>query len=330
MSVLATKLRVPVPRRRLVPRDRIIDQLRAGAGEAPRLVLVAAPAGFGKTTLLAQWLAGEGAQRPVAWLALDPGDADLRLFLIHLVAAIQIAVPEAGVDALAVLETGAAAATEVALVSLIGDLDVLAGPTVLALDDYHVIDGTAVHEAVRFLLDNLPPQVTLAIATRADPPLPLARLRARGELVEVRATDLRFTSDEAEAFLNGVMGLRLESALVDALEARTEGWPVGLQLAALSARTHADGPHGSETVAEFVEAFSGSHRFVLDYLVAEVLAGQPDVVRATSGGGTAITTCSRTRCVSVWRPVMPTGSVSCTRRPACGWARTGCWGMPCR
>jgi len=281
MSVLGTKLHLPSPRRRLVSRARITDQLRVGGGEGPRLVLVAAPAGFGKTTLLAQWLAAaEKSQCRVAWLALDPADADLRVFLTHLVAAIQTVEPEVGVDALALLDAGGATPTEAVLVSLINDLDVLAGPTVVALDDYHVIDAAAVHEAVTFLLNNLPPQVTLAMSTRADPPLPLSRLRARGELVEVRAADLRFTSQEAEVFLNEVMGLRLEPALVAALEARTEGWAAGLQLAALSARTHAGGPDGSGDVAEFVEAFSGSHRFVLDYLVEEVLAGQQEVVRA--------------------------------------------------
>jgi LuxR family transcriptional regulator, maltose regulon positive regulatory protein len=165
------------------------------------------------------------------------------------------------------------------LVSLINDLDVLADPTVVALDDYHVIDDAAVHEAVAFLLDNLPPQVTLAMTNRVDPPLPLSRLRARGELVEVRAADLRFTNDEAKVFLNEVMGLELEPALVAALEARTEGWAAGLQLAALSARSHAGGADGSGDVAGFVEAFSGSHRFVLDYLVEEVLGQQPDDVR---------------------------------------------------
>ena len=173
----------------------------------------------------------------MAWLALDSGDADLRLFLTHLVAAIQTVGPAAGVDALALLEAGGATPPDAVLVSLINDLDVLAGPTVVALDDYHVIDAAAVHEAVTFLLDNLPPQVTLAMTTRADPPLPLSRLRARGELVEVRAADLRFTADEAEVFLNEVMELQLEPALVAALEARTEGWAAGLQLAALSART---------------------------------------------------------------------------------------------
>src|SRR5690348_2838675 len=252
MPVLGTKLHLPAPRRRLVRRARLTGQLRADGGVGPRLVLVAAPAGFGKTTLLAQWLAAEKSQRRVAWLALDPGDADLRLFLTHLAAAIRTAEPEAGADALALLEAGPATPPDAALVSLINDLDVLAGPTVVALDDYHVIDGAAVHEAVTFLVDNLPPQVTLAMTTRADPPLPLSRLRARGELVEVRAADLRFTTGEAEAFLNEVMGLHLDPALVAALEARTEGWAAGLQLAALSARTHAGPANGSgEDVADF-------------------------------------------------------------------------------
>src|SRR5262249_33076905 len=182
--------------------------------------------------------------------------------------------PEAGVDALALLEAGGGTPTEAVLVSLINDLDVLAGRTVIALDDYHVIDAAAVHEAVTFLLDNLPPQVTLAMTTRADPPLPLSRLRARGELVEVRAADLRFTTGEAEAFLNDVMELQLEPVLVAALEARTEGWAAGLQLAGLSARTH------PRDVEGFVAAFSGTHRFVLDYLVEEVLDRQPEDVRA--------------------------------------------------
>ena len=281
MSVLGTKLHLPSLRRQLVQRDRITGQLHTGAGEGARLVLIAAPAGFGKTTLLAQWLlAAEGSRCRVAWLALDPGDADVRVFLTQLVAAIQTAEPAVGVDALTLLDAGGTTPTDAVLVSLINDLDVLAGPTVVALDDYHVIDEAGVHEAVRFLVDNLPPQVTLAMATRADPPLPLSRLRARGQLVEIRAADLRFTTDEAETFLNEMMGLQLEPALVAALEARTEGWAAGLQLAALSARTHAGGAGASGDVAGFVEAFSGSHRFVLDYLVEEVLGGQPEVVRA--------------------------------------------------
>jgi LuxR family transcriptional regulator, maltose regulon positive regulatory protein len=273
MPLLATKLHPPRPRRRLVSRTRLVDRLRVDGGEAPRLVLIAAPAGFGKTTLLAQWLA-EGAQHRVAWLSLDSGDADLSVFLTHLAAAVQEVEPDVGIDALAMLEAGATTPPEPVLISLVNDLDVLAGPTVIALDDYHVVDGPAVHEALTLLVDNLPPHITLAMTTRVDPPLPLSRLRARGELVEVRAADLRFTTDEAEAFLNGVMELGLDPALVAALEARTEGWAAGLQLAALSART------GSRDVAGFVEAFSGSHRFVLDYLLEEVLDRQTEHVRS--------------------------------------------------
>ncbi len=281
MPVLGTKLHLPTPRRRLVPRTRLTDRL--DAAEAPRLLLVAAPAGFGKTTLLTQWLtdwqaagaAAEGEGRRVAWLALDAGDADVRRFLGLLIAAVQTVAPDVGAEALARLEAAAAPEPEAVVAGLVNDLDLLAGPTVLALDDYHVIDDPAVHDVVRLLLEHLPPQVTLAMTTRADPPLPLPRLRARGELVEIRASDLRFTPEEAAVFLNDVMGLGLPDELVAALEARTEGWAAGLQLAALSARDRGDGE-----VAGFVEAFSGSHRFVLDYLVEEVLDRQPDDVRA--------------------------------------------------
>ena len=202
------------------------------------------------------------------------------MFLTDLVAAIQTVRPEAGVDALAALQADGAAPIDAALISLVDDLDLLAAPLVVALDDYHVIEDPTVHRAVTFLLDNLPPQVTLAMTTRADPPLPVSRLRARGQLVEVRAADLRFTTDEAEAFLNEVMGLQLEPALVAALESRTEGWAVGLQLAALSARSHLGPRDEPGAVDAFVESFSGTHRFVLDYLVEEVLAGPPGELRA--------------------------------------------------
>jgi LuxR family transcriptional regulator, maltose regulon positive regulatory protein len=285
MPVLGTKLHLPTPRRQLVPRPRLTDRLLADPDSMPRLVLVAAPAGFGKTTLLTQWLTStaatsDGTSRQVAWLSLDGDDADLSRFLTHVVAALRTTNPDVGAEALALMDNDRGFPTDDVLVSLVNDLDTAAEPTVLALDDYHVIDATVVHDAVTFLLDNLPGQVTLALTTRADPPLPLSRLRARGELVEIRAADLRFTRDEADSFLNQVMGLELEPTHVDALEARTEGWAAGLQLAAVSARTHADTADGSGDVAKFVEAFSGSHRFVLDYLVEEVLERQPDEVRA--------------------------------------------------
>ncbi len=281
MPVLGTKLHVPAMRRRLVPRPRLTDRLQGDPSSWPRLVLVSAPAGFGKTTLLAQWLASSEPTGPsprVAWLSLDAEDSELRRFVTHLVAAIQTNSPRVGAEALALLESDRALPAEAVLVSLVNDLDELAGPTVLALDDYHVIDAPDIHEAVTFLLDHLPPQVTIAITTRADPPLPLARLRGRGELLELRAADLRFTAEEADAFLNHVMDLDLDPAHVAALEHRTEGWAAGLQLAALSARGRTEtGDSGG--VAGFVDAFTGSHRFVLDYLVEEVLNSQPGDVR---------------------------------------------------
>jgi LuxR family maltose regulon positive regulatory protein len=271
MPLLGTKLRAPVARRPLVARDRLVDPLRSDPGARPRLVLVSAPAGFGKTTLLSQWLAADGASR-VAWLSLDAADAELRTFLTHLVAALRATGEDVGEESLALMDTDRGLPVADVLASLVNDLDALPGAAVLAFDDYHVIDSAEVHDAVAFLLDHLPPQVTLAMTTRADPPLPLSRLRARGELVEVRAADLRFTTEEAEAFLNDVMGLRLEPAQVTALETRTEGWAAGLQLAGLSAGRHGD-------VAAFVDDFTGTHRFVLDYLLDEVLAAQPEEVR---------------------------------------------------
>jgi LuxR family maltose regulon positive regulatory protein len=279
MPFLGTKLHLPTQRRRLVARPRLMDRMPTDGKDAPRLVLVAAPAGFGKTTAVTQWLATvEALDWRVAWLSLDDSDADITRFLTHLVAAAQCVIPEVGVDALALLEAGGPPSAETVLVSFINDLDALAGPTVVALDDYHVVNKPAIHDAMTFLIDNLPPQLILAMTSRSDPPLPLARLRARGEMIELRAADLRFTAAESTDFLNDIMGLGLEPALVAALEARTEGWAAGLQLAGLSARTHlAAGPGDVEA---FVDAFSGSNRFVLDYLVEEVLDQQPDDVRA--------------------------------------------------
>jgi ATP/maltotriose-dependent transcriptional regulator MalT len=281
MPVLGTKLHLPSRRRELVARDRLIDRLGSAHRKSPRLVLIAAPAGFGKTTLMAQWLTSSSlAESGVAWLSLDSGDADTLQFMSHLVAAIRTTEPRVGVEAVALLEAGGAARVDEVLVSLINDLDLFAGPTVLALDDYHVIDAPDVHEAVTFMLDNLPPHVTVAMTSRADPPLPLSRFRARGELVELRAADLRFTPEETSSFLNDVMALRLEPEQVAALSGRTEGWITGLQLAALSIPATDAGSDGAAAVARFVEAFTGSHRYVLDYLVEEVLDRQPADVRA--------------------------------------------------
>jgi LuxR family maltose regulon positive regulatory protein len=238
------------------------------------LLLVSAPAGFGKTTLLTQWLAGADPQREgrVAWLSLGPDDADLRRFLSRLIAALGDEIGTFGAEVRALLQTDRAVPTEAIVAGLVAGLDECEGSTVIAIDDYHVIDEHAVHDAVTLLVENLPPRVTVAVATRADPPLPLPRLRSRGELVELRAAQLRFTPDEAREFFNQVMGLSVTDEQAAALESRTEGWAAGLQLAGLSLRGHEDPDR-------FVADFTGSHRFVLDYLVEEVLNTQPDAMR---------------------------------------------------
>jgi LuxR family maltose regulon positive regulatory protein len=270
MPVLATKLHVPEPRADLVVRPRLRDRLFSAEHDATRLVLVSAPAGFGKTTVLSQWFARSDAK--IAWVSLDGDDNDVRRFLRHVVAALQTTNADLGQDAQGVLDGAGELPADTVLTGVINDLDTLAEPTVVALDDYHEITAPAVHEAVAYLLDHLPRHVRLAMTTRADPPLPLARLRSNGGLLELRAADLRFTVDEAGALLNDVMGLTLADGDVRTLDQRTEGWAAGLQLAALSIR-------GRDDASAFVGAFAGSHRFVLDYLVEEVLNRQPEDVR---------------------------------------------------
>ena len=278
--LLATKLYVPSPPRGLVPRSRLSERLDAGT--ASRLTLVSAPAGFGKTTLLAAWLAARPAApagpaaascgHAVAWVSLDQGDNQPTTFWSYLVAALQAVAPGVGEKAGVLLQAAPAAPTATVLTTLLNDLGSTDGDIVLVLDDYHVIDTPEVHEGMAFLLDHAPPRLHVVVAGRADPALPLARLRARGELVEVRAADLRFTPEEAVAYLNGVMGLELTAADVAALEGRTEGWIAALQLAALSMQGRGD-------VAEFIAGFAGDARYVVDYLVEEVLARQPEEVQ---------------------------------------------------
>ena len=278
--MLATKLFAPVRRSQAVARTRLAEQLDGTLEPGHRLTLVSAPAGFGKTTVLSDWVAQMGerdAHVRTAWLSLDDGDNDLARLLSHLVASLETA----GVDleGAPVLEhlPGDAAAALTALVNAVARAG-QAEPEVqwvLVVDDYHVLTAPEVHEAMSFLLDHLPVQLHLLIATRADPPLPVARLRSRGHLVEVRGADLRFTPGEAQEFLNQAMGLDLGTADVEALEERTEGWIAGLQLAALSLRAIPSRPE----VADFIEAFTGSNRFVIDYLADEVLARQPSAVR---------------------------------------------------
>ncbi len=268
--LLATKLHVPRRRHGVVPRPRLYERLNRLVGSS--LALVSAPAGFGKTTLLTEWLASLSAQgRAVAWLSLDQRDNDPVSFWTYLVAALQTATPGTGVETMALLGSPQPSLDAV-LATLVNDLSGTSGELVLVLDDYHVVEARDVHDGMAFLVEHLPPQVHLVIAGRADPPLPLGRLRGRGDLVEVRAAELRFTTDEAIAYLNGSMGLTLTTGDVAALEERTEGWVAALQLAALSMQ-------GRDDVTDFIAGFAGDDRYVVDYLAEEVLQRQPERIR---------------------------------------------------
>jgi LuxR family maltose regulon positive regulatory protein len=269
--LLTTKLHAPRRRRGRVARPRLVERLRRGDEAA--LTLVSAPAGFGKTTVLGDWLsAAATADRSVAWLSLDGRDNDPALFWAYLVAAVQTAMPDVGAGALALLSSPQASA-EAVVASLVNDLDAVPGDLVLVLDDYHVIESVEVHEGMAFMLEHLPVHVHLVIAGRADPPLPLARLRVRGELIELRAADLRFTPEEVAEYLTGSMGLVLSAGQVAALDSRTEGWIAALQLAALSMQGRAD-------LTAFLTDFAGDDRYIVDYLVEEVLQRQPEQTRS--------------------------------------------------
>jgi LuxR family transcriptional regulator, maltose regulon positive regulatory protein len=269
--ILATKLYIPPSRRSLVLRPRLVERLDEGLAAGHRLTLVSAPAGFGKTTLVGDWVAGCG--RPAAWLSLDAGDSDPGRFLTYLVAALQTVAPGIGDGLLAVLQSPQPPPPESTLTALLNDVAAIPGDLVLVLDDYHVLDARPVDDALAFLVEHLPPRLHLVIATREDPALPLARLRARGQLTELRGADLRFTPSEAAEFLGRVMSLDLSAEQIAALETRTEGWIAGLQLAAISLQGRAD-------AAGFIRSFAGSHHFVLDYLVEEVLQRQSEHVQA--------------------------------------------------
>ncbi len=266
--ILATKLYIPPLRPNVVIRPRLLERLNEGLHR--NLILISAPAGFGKTTLVSEWV--ERIERPTAWLSLDEGDNDPTRFLTYLVAALQTIAATIGEGVSGVLQSPQPPPPEAILTALLHDLTTISDHFVLVLDDYHVIDAQPVDHALTFLLEHLPPHMHLVIATREDPPLPLARLRVGGQLTEVRVTDLRFTPSEAAGFLNQVMGLTLSAQDIAALERRTEGWIAGLQLAAISLQ-------GQQDAAGFIRSFTGSHHFVLDYLVEEVLQQQPERVQ---------------------------------------------------
>lgn len=268
MPILATKLYTPSARAKAVLRIRLTKQLNDGL--QGKLTLVSAPAGFGKTTLVSEWAVS--CKRPVAWLSLDERDNEPTRFLTYVVAALQTITPTFGEDVFAVLESSPSPPTESMLTELLNEISRIPQNVLLVLDDYHAIDSQPVDQILTFLLDHLPPQMHIVITSREDPQLPLARLRVRGQLTEVRASDLRFTLDEAAEFLSQVMNLDLSVEDAAALETRTEGWVAGLQLAALSVQ-------GREDVTQFVQAFAGDNRYIMDYLVDEVLQRQPEPLR---------------------------------------------------
>lgn len=267
--LLATKLYVPPPPQRLVARARLLKQLDEGL--QGKLVLISTPPGFGKTTLVSNWIATQDL--PAAWLSLDTEDANPRRFLTYLVAALQNALPAVGASVSSALDSAQMPPADSILTALLNEIAATGRAFVLVLDDYHVIDSNEIDRLIAFLVDHMPPVMHLIMTTREDPQLPLARWRARAQLVEVRAADLSFTPAEAALFLNQGTGLDLTSEEIAALEARTEGWVAGLQMALLSLRGRTD-------VAAFIQNFAGDNRHVVDYLVEEVLQRQSADMRA--------------------------------------------------
>jgi len=290
--ILATKFYIPPPRAKIVLRPRLIERLNEGLQR--KLTLISASAGFGKTTLVSEWIAS--CERPIAWLSLDEGDNDSTQFLTYLIAALQTlplrsprreskvegVATKLGEGVLGTLQSPQPPPIESILTALINEITTIPDNFIFVLDDYHIIDSKPVDNALTFLLEHLPPQMHLVITTREDPDLPLALLRARGQLTELRATDLRFTPSEAAEFLNQAMSLQLSTEDIAALEARTEGWITGLQLAALALQgsSSIQQGHASRDTSRFIQSFTGSHRFVLDYLVEEVLRRQPECIRS--------------------------------------------------
>ena len=270
--ILATKLYIPPHPSKVVSRTRLIERLDEGLSEGRKLSILSAPAGFGKTTLVSEWVHQKDEMK-AAWLSLDEGDSDLARFLTYIIAALQTVTPKLGEGVLDSLQSSQPSPSESILTALLNEISAVPNDYVLVLDDYHVIESRAVDEALTFLVEHLPSRMHLVITTREDPPLPIPRLRVRRQLTELRAADLRFTASETAEFLNQVMGFTLSAKDIAALESRTEGWIAGLQLAALSMQGHKD-------VAGFIRAFAGDNRYIVDYLMEEVLQRQPESVRS--------------------------------------------------
>ncbi len=270
--LLTTKLHIPRPQSGFIPRPWLLERIHAGMER--KLTLISAPTGFGKTALVEQWAAG--CRGKIAWLSLDENDNDPTRFWRYIVAALQTIQPGLGENTRSLLEalgqTMQPFPNESLMTTLLNEIGAFSDEVVLILDDYHLIENRAIQEDMIFLIDHLPSNLHILLLTRMDPPFPLARLRARSQMMELRAEDLRFTLEETTSFLNQAMGLNLSSGDITALEARTEGWIAGLQLAALSVEGHAD-------PTRFIASFSGSHRFILDYLAEEVLRRQPEEIQ---------------------------------------------------
>ncbi|WP_219836907.1 LuxR C-terminal-related transcriptional regulator [Paenibacillus sp. R14(2021)] len=267
-SIMVTKLYIPAPRPKAVLRRRLTERLSDGFHR--KLTLISAPAGYGKTTLICEWLAECG--RPAAWLSLDKGDNELTRFLTCIISSLRMLAENIGEGVLAVLQSPQLPPIESILTALLNEIAVIPAPFILVLDDYDAVNSESIDDAVSFLLDHLPTHMHLVMITCETPRIPLARLRARDQLTELRVADMKFTLSEAEVFLNQAMGLNLSMDHIAALESRTEGWVAGLQLAALSIQ----GDYGAD---QLIQSFTGSHHFVLDYLVEEVLQRQPEAVQ---------------------------------------------------
>lgn len=272
--LLKTKFFVPGVRAAQVERARLMERLDETKRDGTKLTLLSAPAGFGKTTLAAEWCRENAGATSIAWLSLGAADDEPTRFFTYLVNALADAsVDSSFTETLTLLALPQPPSFEKILTLVLNQVAERSKPTVFVLDDYHLIQSVSIHRALAYFCSHLPPQAHLLLTTREDPPLPLAQLRGRGELVELRAADLRFTPDEAAQFLTQTMGLTLSSEQVETLESRTEGWIAGLQLAALAMR-------GQKDISRFIDAFAGTHRFIVDYLVEQAFLQQPETVRA--------------------------------------------------